>query len=130
MHVNIQANGFVLTTALKTYTEKRLRSALGWAGRHLRELRVSLSDINGPGGGVDKRCRIVVHISGSKGVVIEDTETDLYLAIDRAAERVDRAVVGRIEQLRGFSHFRIAGAGARTESTVIQAKRIGKYLIA
>jgi ribosomal subunit interface protein len=112
MHMTIQANGFVLTAALKTYTEKRVRTALGWAGKHLRELHVSLSDINGPRGGCDKRCRILVQISGGKGVVIEDTETDLYHAIDRAAERVDRAVVRRIEQLRGFSHVRVFGPGA------------------
>lgn len=70
----------------------------------MRELHVSLSDINGPRGGRDKRCGILVRIAGGKGVVIEDTETDLYHAIDRASKRVDRAVVRRIEQLRGFSH--------------------------
>lgn len=109
MRMNIQANGFVLTAAMRTYTEKRLSSALGWASKHTRELHVSLSDINGPRGGCDKRCRILVQIAGGRGVVIEDTETDLYHAIDRAAERVDRAVVRRIEQLRGFSHMRIFG---------------------
>ena len=117
MHMTIQANGFVLTTALKVYTEKRLLTALGWAGRHLGELHVSLSDINGPRGGIDKRCRILVQISGGKGVVIEDTAADLYHAIDRAAERVDRAVVRRIEQMRGFSHVRVFGASA--DATVI-----------
>lgn len=116
MHIIIQADGFVLTAALKTYTEKRMRTALGWAGKHLRDLHVSLSDINGPRGGCDKRCRILVHIAGGKDVIIEDTDTDLYHAIDRAAERVDRAVVRRIEQLRGFSHVRVFGAGAVSPS--------------
>lgn len=109
MRINIQASGFVLTAALKVYTEKRLMTALGWAGRHLREVQVSLLDINGPRGGCDKRCRILVQVAGGKSVVIEDTETDLYHAIDRAAERVDRAVVRRLEQLRGFSHVRVFG---------------------
>ena len=110
MRITIQAAGFVLSTALKAYTEKRLHTALGWAGKHVSELQVSLSDINGPRGGLDKRCRILVQIPGGKGVVIEDTDTDLYRAIDRAAERVDRAVVRRLEQMRGFSHVRIFGA--------------------
>lgn len=114
MRVNIQASGFELTAALKAYTEKRLTTALGWAGQHTRELHVSLSDINGPRGGCDKRCRILVQMAGGKGVVIEDTEPDLYHAIDRAAERADRAVVRRIEQLRGFSHVRVFGDSAAT----------------
>ena len=115
MRVNIQASGFVLTDSLKAYTEKRLVTALGWAGGHMRELHVSLSDINGPRGGRDKRCRILVQIAGGRSVVIEDTETDLYHAIDRAAERVDRAVVRRIEQLRGFSHVRLFGESATAD---------------
>ena len=103
MRMSIQANGFALTPALKNYIEQRLRTALGWAGTSMRTLRVSLSDINGPRGGRDKRCKIAVQITGGKAVLIEDTEADLYHAIDRAAERAERAVVRRIERLRGFS---------------------------
>ena len=112
MRITIQAAGFALSTALNAYTEKRLQTALGWAGKHMRDLHVSLSDINGPRGGPDKRCRILVQIVGGKGVVVEDTDTDLYRAIDRAAERVDRAVVRRLEQMRGFSHIRVFSAPA------------------
>ncbi len=107
MRVTIQANGFVLTEALRAYTEQRLRTALGWAGEHMRKLAVSLSDINGPRGGVDKRCKIQVQLGGGADVIIEDTEEDLYAAIDRAAERADRAVVRQVERKRGFRHTRM-----------------------
>lgn len=107
MRIVIQANGFVLTEALKSYTEQRLSMALGWAGDRMRKLAVSLSDINGPRGGIDKRCRILVQLGKGQEVVIEDTEADLYLAIDRAAERADRAVVRRIERIRDFAHTRM-----------------------
>ena len=107
MRIVIQASGFVLTEALKTYTEQRLMATLGWAGEHMRKLAVSLSDINGPRGGIDKRCKIQVQLGGGQEVVIEDTEADLYVAIDRAADRADRAVVRRVEKMRNFSHIRI-----------------------
>ena len=109
MRITIQSHGFILTDALRTYVEQRLRAALGWSGARLRKLVVSLSDINGPRGGIDKRCKIQVQLSGGgKGVVIEDTEADLYAAIDRAAERTDRALVRRVERLRAFPHVRLA----------------------
>ena len=108
MHITIQSHGFILTEALRSYAEQRLRMALGWTGGRLRKLVVVLSDINGPRGGIDKRCKIQVQLAGGKGVVIEDTEADLYVAIDRAAERADRAVVRRVQRLRGFSHVRLA----------------------
>lgn len=106
MRVTIQANGFVLTDALRTYTERRLGAAVGWAGEHMHKLTVWLSDINGPRGGVDKRCKIQVQLGGGKQVVIEDTQADLYTAIDRAADRADRAVVRSVERKRDFVHAR------------------------
>ncbi|QYF93207.1 HPF/RaiA family ribosome-associated protein [Massilia sp. PAMC28688] len=112
MRLTIQANGFVLTEALRAYTEQRLSMALGWAGEHMHKLAVSLSDINGPRGGIDKRCKIQVQLGGGAEVVIEDTEADLYVAIDRAASRADRAVVRRVERRRVFSHTRAAGTAA------------------
>ncbi len=114
MRIVIQANGFVLTEALRMYTEQRVATALGWAGDRMRKLAVSLSDINGPRGGIDKRCKIQVQLGGGQEVVIEDTEADLYTAIDRAADRADRAVVRRVERMRDFSHTRINAAAAST----------------
>ena len=108
MRIAIQASGFVITDALRMYTEQRVATALGWAGEHMRKLAVSLSDINGPRGGIDKRCKIQVQLSGGQDVVIEDTQADLYAAIDRAADRADRAVVRRVARMRDFNHTRIA----------------------
>ncbi|RSZ55318.1 HPF/RaiA family ribosome-associated protein [Massilia atriviolacea] len=117
MRVTIQANGFVLTEALRSYTEQRLGMALGWAGQHMRKLAVSLSDINGPRGGIDKRCKIQVQLGGGKEVIIEDTEADLYVAIDRAADRADRAVVRQVERKRDFAHTRLPAAVSAEEET-------------
>ena len=46
--------------------------------------------------GIDKRCRIQVTLNGLGAVVIEDTEANLYLAIDRAADRIGRNVMRRL----------------------------------
>lgn len=106
MRLTIQANGFLLTQALRNHTEQRVATALGWARQHMRQLVVSLSDINGPRGGVDKRCRMKVLLGSGREVIIEDVEADLYLAINRAAERADRAIVRQIQRNRNFSHSR------------------------
>jgi ribosome-associated translation inhibitor RaiA len=54
-------------------------------------------------------------------VVIEDTESDLYVAIDRAAERAERAVVRRLERLREFPHARLGGREAAEADAVSDA---------
>ena len=96
MRFEMQSRGFVLTDALREYTGRRLKFALARAGDRVRRVTVRLSDVNGPRGGIDKRCRIQVTMNGIAAVVIEDTEADLYLAIDRAADRTGRSVARRL----------------------------------
>ncbi|MFQ5488034.1 MAG: hypothetical protein ACE5ET_06285, partial [Gammaproteobacteria bacterium] len=67
---------------------------------------VRVSDINGPRGGADKCCQIQVILSHVPNVIIKDTETDLYVAIDRAADRAGRTVGRRLARQR------IKGRGA------------------
>jgi len=109
MRIDIKASGFDLTDGLREHTVRRLQFALGWANHAVPAVNVRLSDINGPRGGKDKRCCIRVPFPGTRNVVIEDTESDLYVAIDRAAERAERAVVRRLQRLREFPHARLAG---------------------
>jgi ribosomal subunit interface protein len=112
MRINIQTSGFKLTDGLREHTERRLRFALSWAVYEVRKVVVRLSDINGPRGGDDKRCCIQIPISGRPDIVVEDTESDLYAAIDRAVNRVERSVARRLERKHEYRHesFKTAAA--------------------
>ncbi len=109
MQILIQARGFTLTTGLREHIERRIRFALDWANYHVHKVSVRLSDINGPRGGEDKRCHIQVAIPGGADVVIEDTEADLYVAIDRAADRAGRTLARRVERQREHRHESLRG---------------------
>lgn len=100
MQITIQAYGFTATEALREHVTKRLRRALERCPDRISRIMVRLSDINGPRGGVDKRCQIQVRSPALADVVIEDTEADLYVAIDRAAERAGRAAVRQLARQR------------------------------
>lgn len=102
MNIAIQSNGLVLTEGLRAYVHRRLKSALGWA--LTRRLAVWLSDINGPRGGRDKRCKIQISLDHGKTIIIENTEEDLYAAIDLAAERADRTLARQLARNRKFNH--------------------------
>lgn len=113
MHIDIQTNGFDLTDGLREHTERRLRFALSWASHDVQKIAVRLFDVNGPRGGNDKRCRIQIPLPGTADVIIEDTESDLYIAIDRAADRAERAVARQLERQREHRHgaFKTAAPG-------------------
>ena len=100
MQIDIQARQFPLTGALSSHAERRLRVALTCCDDHIQRVVVRLSDINGPRGGADKRCHLQVVLTGLPDVVIEDTEADLFVAIDRATDRARRTVERRLARQR------------------------------
>lgn len=98
MKIDIQARKFSLTKALQSHAERRIRTALTCANEQIQRVVIRLSDINGPRGGADKCCHIQVVLSGLPDVVIEDVEADMYVAIDRAADRAGRTVVRKLDR--------------------------------
>jgi ribosomal subunit interface protein len=102
MRMEIRSQGFSLTEALRDYVRKRLAYGLSYGDQAISRIRVRLADINGPRGGLDKRCQIEVLLKAAPTVVIEDVEADLYVAIDRAAERAGRTVARRLARQRTF----------------------------
>jgi len=77
---------------------KRLEFALGRFAGHVQSLRVRLTDLNGPRGGLDKKCLIEVRLARPRRVVIvEDIDRDHAVAIGRAVERTSRAVARAIQ---------------------------------
>ncbi|MES0326880.1 MAG: HPF/RaiA family ribosome-associated protein [Gammaproteobacteria bacterium] len=103
MQINIQAQNFPLTSALRGHVERRLGFALSTRDDHIQRVMVRLSDINGPRGGEDKCCRIQIILPHLPDVVIEDTMANLYCAIDRASDRAGRTVGRRLARQRDRS---------------------------
>jgi len=104
MQMDIKSQGFSLTDGLRDYVMKRLAYGLNHGDGSITRVTVRLSDINGPRGGDDKRCFIELRLKAAPAVVIEDTESDLYVAIDRAAERAGRTLARRLARQREFAH--------------------------
>ena len=92
MLVHIQSRHFSLSTALNNYVKTKLQVMLGRYEAKIISINVSLFDINGPKGGEDKCCKIVVKINGASSIVMQETAVDLYDAINTCSRRARRAV--------------------------------------
>ncbi len=98
MQFDIQARNFSLTDALRQHAERRLRFTFTCCRDQIQRVVMRLSDINGPRGGEDKRCHLQIKLDRLPDVIVEDTESDLYVAIDRASDRAGRTVMRKIER--------------------------------
>ena len=92
MLVHIQSRHFSLSAALNKYVKTKLQVMLGRYEAKIISLNVSLFDINGPKGGEDKCCKIIVKINGTSSIVVQETAADLYDAINTCSRRARRAV--------------------------------------
>lgn len=100
MRLHIRARNIELTETLKHYIERRLQFALGRFGRTIRQVTIRLSDVNGPRGGRDKSCHVEVRLIPDDRIIVGDTQSDLYAAINGAIERAVRAVSRQLARER------------------------------
>lgn len=100
MQMQIHAKDFTLTEGLRQHLERRLAYALNHGREDVSRVVVRLSDQNGPRGGVDKCCGIEVRLKHAEPILVEDVQSDLYVAIDRASERIGRTLDRRLARKR------------------------------
>ena len=66
-----------------------------------------LEDINGPKGGIDKQCRVLVNLKGGKTLKIEDVDADITVAVNRAADRLGHVISREIDKRREKRMMRV-----------------------
>jgi putative sigma-54 modulation protein len=113
MQLHIQAANFSLTESITAHTEGHLAHALDQYARRIDRVVVMLRDLNGLKGGLDKEVDITIRTHRGGIVVIKEIQSDLYLAISHAADRVKTAVgrlTGRrLERRRSVRHNKANG---------------------
>jgi ribosomal subunit interface protein len=112
MQVEIHSRGFDLTPAIKDHALKRLHAVVARFEGQVTGIHVTLEDVNGPKGGLDKRCRIRVDGVPGGAAPFEAQTSDLYEAIDVAAGKIGRWLGKALE------HRRPSAPDARLKDTI------------
>lgn len=98
MQIEIRTQGIPVTAGMRVHVERKLAFALDRFRERVGRVTVRFGDVNGPKGGADKACRMDVTLTPGGTVRVADVDPDLYVAIDRAAHRVNRSVARRLER--------------------------------
>ncbi len=75
---------------LRELTEHRVRFALRRLSLRVPRAEIQMSDINGPRGGVDKRCQVKLKTEGAGSLVVASVASDWRTALDIALARARR----------------------------------------
>lgn len=102
MWIELIGRGVPTNDELRSYVERRLMFAIGRFRGTLGRITVHLIDENGPKGGVDKLCRIVVGMSGQgpSRLVVEAASSRILTAVNIAADRISQVVRRQVEMAR------------------------------
>lgn len=77
---------------MRETVERRVRFALRRLNALVPRAQVQLVDVNGPRGGLDKRCQIALRTDGAGDVVVSSVAGDWRTALDEALARAVRHV--------------------------------------
>ena len=101
MQIDIRTTNIELPEDVRSIGERRALFAFGRFASRIRNVSVVLTDVNGPRGGVDTRCR--VQVTGRDGwkVNVTDVDDDIARAVTCTIARAGRAVARQLERARG-----------------------------
>ena len=119
MQLLIRGDSFRLSQALQEYIARRLHFALGRFASAIQRVSVRAGDVNGPRGGIDKRCSLEVRLRAGRSAALSVTtdDSDLRTAVDRSAKRMARSVARELERKRQRRPIRSGDSPPRSEES-------------
>lgn len=93
-------NGIRVSEALEQHLRRELERLDRRYGDRLTRIEAFFADVNGPTkGGVDKQCKLEARPRGLDPLEAEYVSDDMYDAVARAAERLEKVLDKRFGQL-------------------------------
>ena len=79
-------------------TNSKVNSAFAKFGYKVQRVDLYVDDVNGPKGGIDKECRVVVKLKKMEDVFVTAKDESLSKAISQAIKRAARTVARQIQK--------------------------------
>ncbi len=107
MKTNINFRKINRSNEITNYINKRISSAFSRVNDAIQTTSLTVSDINGPKGGIDKECTIVIKAAGIKPIVICEQQSKLHNAIDRCISRANQVLMKQLQKRNKISKTKL-----------------------
>jgi hypothetical protein len=121
----LRAFGVELPPELHAYVRERGARKLGKYALHIERASVRFIDVNGPRGGVDTACRIVLVVSRQASIVVEGRGTAAREAFDEAVDVVAQAARRRLGRAWTLATGRWSASGERVPRLPVRLRLEG-----
>lgn len=103
MKTEVRFHGVEASESLREHTARRVHILLSRFGADLTGVVVRIGDVNGPKGGLDKRCRVTVRGPRVGSATLDEYSGDIWSAVDLALERAAQNVGRTLEKARSLT---------------------------
>ncbi|MFH2124483.1 MAG: HPF/RaiA family ribosome-associated protein [Pseudomonadota bacterium] len=100
MKIDVTMQQIFLNNAMYSQVVRRVRFALSRFGTYLQIVKVRITDINGPKGGMDKRCVVYAKLASSGDVVVQGEGENIFSALSDSLSRAGRSINRSLERRR------------------------------
>jgi ribosome-associated translation inhibitor RaiA len=97
---------------MRDIAERRVRFVMRRLSWLIPHARMHLSDVNGPRGGLDKRCRVELKTDTAGTLVVTATAGDWRSAIERALARAVKVLTRNMGRRRAHQHATLSWSEA------------------
>jgi hypothetical protein len=99
--IEVRSKTEAMEGAVRQFAERRMSFALDRL-RNVQQIAVSIEDVNGPKGGIDKHCRIFAEF-GFASIVIDETQPSWQSAVTHAIRRLVRTATEEMQRVNWSS---------------------------
>ncbi len=117
--LDLHSPNLSISASMRAYVERRLAFALRRFSHRVERIAVSVVDVNGPKGGVDKACRLVAYVRGLRPLIVEETASSEHASVSQAAARLEEHVARALDRRRARRPMR----GRRLEAAFALPRR-------
>jgi putative sigma-54 modulation protein len=110
--IEIRGVNYELADGLEQYIGRRLSLVLGRFAGRIGRVTVRFSDVNGPRGGVDKLCHVMISLVPRGVVRVEGSGDDPFALVANTAKRAGHAVGRNFERRRRGRILRVRSDAA------------------
>ena len=96
----IRSMGSALDEVHRDYLRRKLLRMLEKFGSAIERTSIRLEDVNGPRGGIDKRCQVKIVLRGLPSVYVDERDSSVQVAMDRALARANHAARQALQRRR------------------------------
>ncbi|WDE08497.1 hypothetical protein SG34_031740 [Thalassomonas viridans] len=98
MELAVNTLNVEMTSEAISQIKQKARKVFSRVSDNIMAVKLTLDDVNGPKGGRDKKCMVIVHCHGMPSVVASNNEQSIIGAVNLALTKAHTALVKKIKR--------------------------------